>query len=177
MENKKSLGILEEKNILQYMILLLRPMLIGGVGALIWLLFHKRIAVTKEDEGIFESVFIVIGSIHGLLAALQVNTASNRNQRMEQAIHLKDKRMFDEHSCIRVKKGVKFLLGVFSLVFFFMFLLYPFKDSYSGTIAVWVVMFTLYLLWEIATELSDPFKGVSKITDEEYEEIFGKGTN
>lgn len=171
MENNKLTSILEEK-ISEYLVLLIRPTVIGVIGVLIWVFLHKKISVSFEDQGIFESLLTVIGSVHGLLAALQINTASNRNQRMEQAIYLKDKRMFDENSCIRIKKGVKFLLGVFSLIFFIIFLVYPFRNTYTGVITVWTVMFVLYLLWEVANELSNPFKGVSKITPEQYEEIF-----
>jgi hypothetical protein len=158
----------------KYLLLLIWPAIIGSVGAFIWYLIGNKICVTKKDEGIFENILVIVGGTHGFIAGLQIAYASRRKQKMKQAIKLKNKQMFDEFACDGILEEVRHILAVTSVLIFGIFLFYPFDSIYTGLVSVWIVMFLLYMLWAYANEMSDPYKGVSKITPEEVEEIFGK---
>jgi Ca2+/Na+ antiporter len=133
---------------------------------------RQGISITHEDVGVFEPLLGVIGIAHGLIASTQIQRASEQHQKIKIALRLKNKRMFEENSCARIHPAIKMLLSVFSIIFFAIFLLFPFISTYAGIVVVWTTMFVLYLLWEVASELDDPYNGIDKITKEEVEKIF-----
>jgi hypothetical protein len=87
---------------------------------------------------------------------------------------MKDKNLFDRNNFKKLSPVIKFLLLIFSLLFFGLFLLYPFSSTYSGVVIIWATIFVLYLLWAVAAELADPFHGVWKITHETAEKVFAQ---
>ncbi|MBP9851326.1 MAG: hypothetical protein KBC71_01295 [Candidatus Pacebacteria bacterium] len=158
----------------QYATLLIRPTILGFFGSAIWFFLRENIAIESHDIGIFEPLLGVIGVVHGLIASTQIQAANEKYQKIKTAIFLKDEKMFNENICVRIHPAVKMLLGVFSLIFFSVFLFFPFITTYAGIITVWTTMFVLYLLWEVASELDDPYNGIDKISKKDTEDAFGK---
>ena len=66
---------------------------------------------------------------------------------------------------------------MFSLIFFGIFVLYPFVNIYTGKVVVWATMFVLYLLWEVAYELDDPYHGIWKVTRQVVYDTFSNQMN
>ncbi len=147
-----------------YLRLLLRPALIGVVGVVIWYFLKQWISIDPRDQGVFEPALNIIGVAHGLLASAQIAKVNDQNQKIQQALTLKNWQQFKEYECLRINPVIKLLLAIFSLIFFAIFVLYPFANIYTGKIVVWATMFVLYLLWEVAYELDDPYHGIWRVT-------------
>ena len=141
---------------LKYLKLLIRPLVIGFISSFIWFFIHKKIEFQKMDEGIFELLFGVIGIAHGMIASFQIEKVANQQNALNQALETKNENLFVETQCLKINPIIKFLLLVFSLIFFIIFLLFPFTSEYSGFLVVFITIFILYLLWEVAVELDDP---------------------
>jgi hypothetical protein len=156
-----------------YLALLVRPTLFGIIGITLWYFLHPYTQVDETDKDVFQNVSAFIGVAHALIASLQITQVYSRHQNIKLALALKDQRIFKENSCVRISPIIKMLLGVFSFAIFFMFLLYPFKSIYAGCTNVWLIIFVLYLLWEVAAELDDPYHGVWRITRKIVQERFG----
>lgn len=159
-------------NELKYLKLLLRPSLIALLGTLLWFMIHKYIEFSREDEGVFELVLGMIGIAHGVIASFQIQKVANQQDLMYQALQIKNKELFLQMECLRIHPVIKFLLFIFSAIFFIVFLLFPFREIYSGIVVVFITIFVLYLLWEVAVELDDPYHGLSKISKEKIIEAF-----
>jgi len=158
----------------EYLPLLILPAIIGCVGSFIWYLIGDKICVTKKDEAIIEHLLMLVGGTHGIIAGFQITFASQRKQKMKQARKDKNKEMFEEYACAGIPEEVKHILAITSVLIFIIFLFYPFDSNYAGIVSVWIAMFLLYMLWAYANEMSDPYRGVSKITPEEFEKIFNE---
>lgn len=171
METNKKIPVVKAY---QYTILLIRPIILGIIGAVIWYFLRQRISVVYEDQGVFEPLLGLIVVAHGFLATMQIQKVDIQHQKIKEAIRRKDKELFEENACIRISPVIKFLLAIFSIVFFVIFLIYPFHSIYTGVMVVWITMFALYLLWEVAAELDDPFHGIWKIDYEKIKEIFNE---
>ncbi|MBP6904771.1 MAG: hypothetical protein KBB91_01800 [Candidatus Pacebacteria bacterium] len=160
-----------------YLKLLIRPALIGVAGVFVWYFLKKWIGIDQRDQGVFEPVLNIIGVAHGLLAAAQISKVNDQNQKIQQAITLKNWQQFKEYECLRINPVIKLLLAVFSLIFFGIFVLYPFVNIYTGKVVVWATMFVLYLLWEVAYELDDPYHGIWKVTRQVVYDTFSNQMN
>ena len=173
---EKSLEVktkLSEK-ISNFFLLSIRPIVIAITGSFLWYLLHKSMRFGYEDREVFQPLLGFIFGLHCFIAGLQINSASDRSQKMKQAKSLRDKRRFEEYACIRVSDEVQGILFILSVSIFFAWLFYPFYSTYAGLITVWITLFIMCYLWESAVEMSNPFKGISKITPEEFKEIFEK---
>lgn len=164
----------EKTNYLRYFILLLRPTLIGLSGLTLWYFTHEYISVEKTDQGIFESIIGAFVNIHVLIASFQIIKVVGQYNKITQAIHTKNKVLFEENICLRINPGIKFLLGVCSGIIYLLFLIYPYTTTYAGVFTTGFVLFILALLWEVASELDDPYNGISKIKREEVDKAFPK---
>lgn len=173
-ERKK---VVEKDNLWEYRSLLYAPFWFGCIGAIAWYFSDGKISFVTEAQSVFEPILGIIGIAHGVIASMQIHKVYEQNQKIQLAILLKDKRLFDENAYLRISPVIKLLLAVFSLVFFSVFLLYPFPDTYTGLVVVWTTIFILYLLWSVASELDDPFHGVWRITPELAEKVFSANGN
>lgn len=156
----------------KYLKLLLRPLIIAFIGSILWFFIHKKIEFSKEDEGVFELLLGMVGIAHSVIASFQIQKVANQQDLMYQALQIKNKELFLQMECLRIDPIIKFLLFIFSVIFFIVFLLFPFKEIYSGIIVVFITIFVLYLLWEVAVELDDPYHGLSKISKESIVKAF-----
>lgn len=163
----------ESPVILPYLSLVLRPAGIGVIATIIWYFAQDTIKVPMADQGVFECVLGIIGIAHGLIASMQIAKVADQHQKIQVALILKNKEMFRENSCVRISPVIKLLLAVFSILFVVIFILYPFSSIYTGSITVWTVIFVLYLLWEVASELDDPYHGIWSITPAKVKAVFG----
>ncbi len=163
---------MQKTNYLKYLKLLFRPSMIGVAGSTIWYFTHTHMSVSQEDQGVFESILGIFGGIHVLIASFQIIKVVDQYNKILQALHNKNKLLFEENICLRINPGIKFLLGICSAIIFILFLLYPFATTYAGTLITGFILFGLYLLWEIASELDEPYNGITKITRVQVEETF-----
>ena len=161
-------------HILKYFKLSIRPAIFACFSVLVWLKTHKVSLYFKDDEKYFEYAFGFFAGIHALIAGLQISFASQRKQKMEQAKTLGNEKMFNEYSCIRISSEIVVILVATSLSIYALLILYPFQTINAGVTFTFMTMFILCLMWECAVEMSNPFKGVSKISKEEYKKIFPK---
>lgn len=159
----------------QYAKLIVRPTLIGSLAAFCWYVWYVSpyyIGFPLEDKEVFQSILGLIGVVHGFIASMQIQKVSDQHQKIQRALALKDRKLFEENACIRINPAIKFLLAVFSIIFFIIFLFFPFASIFSGMVTLGTTMFILYLLWEVASELDDPFHGIWSITQKQVNEIF-----
>jgi hypothetical protein len=154
--------------------LLLMPILISSFGSALWVFLEEYICIAKGDQGIFEPILSVIGVAHGLIASLQIQKVNNQQDAIKVAFLTKDLALLKANIHTRISPVIKLLLFVFSVIFYFIFLVYPFESQMTGIIMTFVVMFILYILWEVAIELDDPFHGVWKITKKDIVDAFGE---
>ncbi len=173
-ERKK---VVKKDNLWEYRSLLYTPFWFGCIGAIAWYFLNGKISFVSESQGVFEPILNIIGIAHGVIASMQIHKVYEQNQKIQLAIILKDKKLFDENAHLRISPVIKLLLAVFSFVFFGVFLLYPFPDTYTGLVIVWATIFILYLLWAVASELDDPYHGVWNITHEMVEKVFSSNGN
>lgn len=117
-------------------------------------------------------MLVLIGFAHGLLASRQIMAAADRQQAIELSIKTGNKKLFDDNVQTSINPVIKMLLAVFSIIFFVIFLLYPFNSVYAGVVTVWIVMFVLYLLWAVAMELADPYNGIWRVSRTYIAKIF-----
>ncbi len=170
MFNKPRIG-----STIPYLALLIRPAILGVVAVIIWYYSRSFIQVPVTDQGVLQSVLAIIGMAHGFIAAMQIERVAEQNRKIRTALIIKNKEMFDENSCTTIHPVIKLLLAIFSILFVVVFIHYPFSSSYTGILTVWTVIFVLYLLWEVASELDDPYHGIWNITHEKYKQVFGEG--
>ncbi len=168
MEIKK---ILEQ---LKYLKLLITPFIISMIGSLIWFKIKNAISFEKEDENVLELLLGIISIAHGMIASFQIEKVANQQDAIYQALKTQNKELFLATECLKINPVIKFLLFIFSIIFFLIFLFYPFKSIYDGMIVVFLTIFILYLLWEVAVELDDPYHGIWKINKEEIMKIFNE---
>lgn len=156
----------------KYLRLLVLPSVIGTVAAIAWYMLRDWLGINPSDRDIFQSWVALPSVVHGLIAGALISKVNEQNQKLIQALDLKNWQQFKEYEHLRIHPVIKLLLATFSLIFFFMFVLYPFVSIRTGVIIMWATMFILYLLWQVATELDDPYNGISKITKEKVYEVF-----
>jgi hypothetical protein len=159
---------------LKYYKLFIRPAIFACFSVFVWLKTHKVSFYFKDDERYFEYTYAFFAGIHALIAGLQISFASQRKQKMQQAVTLRNEQMFKEYSCIRISSEIVVILVATSLSLYILLILYPFATINSGVTFTFMTMFVLCLMWECAVEMTDPFKGISKITRKEYQRIFPK---
>ena len=154
--------------------LLIRPTFLALIGTIIWFFIHRKIEFPKEDKEVFELLLGIVSIAHGLIASFQIQKVANQQDAMYQALEIEDKQLFLRMQCLKINPVIKFLLLIFSIIFFIVFLLFPFEKIYSGTIVVFLTIFVLCLLWEIAVELDDPYNGVWKISKKRIMNAFNE---
>jgi hypothetical protein len=164
------------KDSLKYIYLLLRPVFAGMVCSFIWYLFYTltNVAFNREDLPVFESLLSIIGFAHATIVGVQINKVYTQYQNIQVARATSDFSLFKASTCVRISVVVKGLLVTFSLVFYMIFLVYPFACAYSGIISVWITIFIIVCLWEVSAELDDPFHGVWKLDLETLKKEFPK---
>ena len=64
----------------------------------------------------------------------------------------------------KINPIIKFLLLVFFINFFFIIFYYSFTSRIQWFLVVFITIFILYLLWEVAVELDDPYHGIWRIS-------------
>lgn len=158
----------------RYTWLLVRPTIIAIVSGIIWSFFYGKYSIAQEDKSAFEILIAIIATAHALLASLQISKVNDQQEKIKIAIVLKDSRLFKENTCARINPVIKLLLFVFSILFFVIYIFFPFTSIYAGKIVVSITMFVLFLLWEIAAELDDPYHGIWKIDRKAMEKHFGE---
>ncbi len=161
----------------KYVALLIRPTMIGAIAAFLWYLFRDSIGIDPADKEVYQWWPILPSAVHGVLIGLFVYKVTSQNQRLLQAKALENWKQFKENECLRIHKIIKGVFALFSFIFFVVFLLYPFASAKTGIVFTWLTMFILYLMWEVATELDDPYNGIWKITHEEVLELFSSQMN
>lgn len=159
---------------LEYLKLLIMPTVVGLLGSLLWLGIHKSIEFSRNDVGIFEIFLGVVCIAHGMISSLQIQKVANKQDYIYQALETKNRKLFIETQCLKINPVIKFLLLIFSAIFFIMFLLFPFQENYAGFIVVFLSIFILYLLWEVAVELDGLYHGIWKISKKRIIEVFGE---
>jgi hypothetical protein len=162
------------QGIWRYAWLLVRPIIIAVIAASIWALLFGKYSVSQDDKSAFEILIAIIATAHALLASLQISKVNDQQEKIKIAILLKDVRLFKENTCTRMNPVIKLLLFVFSIMFFVIYIFFPFTTIYAGIIVVSITMFVLFLLWEVAAELDDVYHGIWKVNRKNMVELFGE---
>lgn len=161
------------------LVLFIRPIIIAFVSVKVWQLFRyyfPELIIPYEDRDIFQVGFVVVGSLHAIIAGLQFAKISGQKNMIPLAILKGDGNLFLEIACVRMSIEMKSLLGIFSLVMLALFSLYPFIYELTGKIFLFAVIFVLYLVWEMSMELDDPFHGARRIKLAEVKKSFNTKT-
>lgn len=162
-----------------YAVLVLRPLIIAYISVKCWQYFRKNfdyLIVHYDDREIFICGLAIVGSLHVIIAGLQLQKISNQKNIIPLADELRDGKMFLESACVKMNKEIKTLLAIFSLLILVMCAVFPFNHEHTGNIIIFIVMFSLYLVWEMAIELDDQFHGVHKIKLSKVKETYDEKT-
>lgn len=157
-----------------YLSILIRPTIFGCIAMIIWYYIHPFTQVPKSDQDSFQNALAVIGIAHALIASTQIGQVYSKQQNIKLALKIRNKGLFEENMYICISPVMKLMLATFSFIIFYVFLLYPFDSVYTGCNMVWIVIFVLYLLWEVALEFENPYNGVWKVTREKVVKVFGE---
>lgn len=165
----------------KYKILLLRPICIALAFFVLWECISWIFVFKPKDEQelqilllAFEVFGTVVVALHGFLATLFLMKLFERDHNISMALEFEDEKLF-RTSTYAMKDSLLFhgLLFLYSMVFFIGFLVFPFPNDSQAFFFISTTMFLIFLIWEVALELLDPYKGVSKIDKEKVKEVFG----
>jgi hypothetical protein len=162
----------------KYWPLLVRPFFVGLFASFVWYVLHEKINVDRTDMGIFELLLEYVGVVYAIIVGYLIGQIIKQYRQIKRAFRKKNREIFEDYAYdTELPNAVRGMLLIFSFIVFLIFLLFPLVTDYAGIISVWIVMFLLYLIWEVANELTDPFKGISKITTEQVEQFFNPKVN
>ena len=165
----------------KYKILLLRPTCIALSFFVLWeCISWMFIFKPKDDQELqilllaFEVFGTVVVALHGFLATLFLIKLFERDHNISMALEFEDEKLF-RMSTYSMKDSLLFhgLLFLYSIVFFIGFLVFPFPNNSEAFFFIFATMFLIFLIWEVALELLDPYEGVSRIDKEKVKFVFG----
>lgn len=167
------------KDIWLYCILLLRPIFFGTIFCGVWYLIKGRTEFHPADDTqlnilllAMEKQWDLVAMLHALIATWLIYKINDQNHQIQVAFDLGDERLLRMSTSAKIGKPIKGLLFIFSFYFFVLLCRFPFYDLDTAFFFIFSTMFLIFLVWEVGSELEDPYHGIWKLSKDKVRSKF-----